>query len=141
MGRGRGMGRGMGVGKGMGIGRAGTYPQRTYPDPSSFQQSSTESMNPEQELAMLKEQAKTIETQLHEINARISALEEGRSVSALMAEVDAEKCTGCFRCSSACPTGAISMFEGIAKIDQSKCTGCGECILLCPDSAIVLKKA
>jgi len=143
IGQGRGMGRGIGMGRGMGMGagRAGNSPQETYPDPFDFYKPSTESMSPEQELEMLKEQAKAIENQMHEINGRISALEEGRSVSALIAEVDEEKCTGCLRCSSVCPTGAISMLESIAKIDQLKCTGCGQCIPVCPEGAIGLKKA
>jgi len=129
-----------GYGRGMGAGRVGSYSQGMYPELSGFQQPAAESMSREQELALLKEQAKAIEIQTRETNARIQALEEGRSGSALMAEIDEEKCTGCLRCLSVCPTGTISMVEDIAKIDQSKCTGCGVCIPVCPGGAIVLKK-
>jgi ferredoxin len=138
---GMGRGRGLGMGRGMGAGRAGAYPQEIYPDPSGFQPPSTESMSPEQKIAMMKEQTKTLEAQLQEINARINALEKDRDVLMMTAEVNTEKCIGCLRCSSVCPTGAISMFEGTAKIDRSKCTGCGQCIPLCPEGAIVLKEA
>jgi ferredoxin len=136
-----GMGPGRGMRRGMGRKRVGDYPQGIYPDPSGFQPPLTESMSPEQKIAMMKEQTKTLEAQLHEINARINALEKDRDVLMMTAEVNPEKCIGCLRCSSACPTGAISMFEGTAKIDRSKCTGCRQCIPLCPEGAIVLKEA
>ena len=142
MGHGRGMGRGMGMGGGMGMGasRAGGYPQGNYPDSSDFKQPAAESMSSEQELATLKEQAKILENQMREINARISTLEEGQEVKTLFAEVDKDKCTGCFRCSSVCPTVAISRVDDIVMVDRSKCTGCGQCIPVCPEGAIILKK-
>jgi len=130
----------MGRGMGMSVGRAGGYLQEIYTDPSDSQQPVAESMSSEQELAMLKEKAMAIETQMREINARISTLEEGQEVTALAADVDEDKCTWCFRCSSVCLYGAISMVDDIAMIDRSKCTGCGKCIPVCPEGAIVLKK-
>lgn len=141
MGRSRGVGRGMDMGRGMGGESVGSTVKPSYSDSSGLQQPATESMGREQELALLKEQARRIETQLREINARIQALEEGGSGLALTAEIDEEKCTGCLRCSSTCPAGAISMAEDIAHIDRSRCTGCGLCVPVCPGGAIVLKKA
>jgi ferredoxin len=51
-----------------------------------------------------------------------------------------ENCTGCYRCDSACPTGAITMVgprrEAIAVIDRSRCVACGRCLDVCPDDAI-----
>src|SRR5512143_4078596 len=53
--------------------------------------------------------------------------------------IDAETCTGCESCISACPFGALSMKEGIAVVDE-KCTFCGACVDVCPVSAITLEK-
>jgi electron transfer flavoprotein alpha subunit len=53
--------------------------------------------------------------------------------------IDADTCTGCESCISACPFGALSMKEGIAVVDE-KCTFCGPCVDVCPVSAITLEK-
>ena len=53
--------------------------------------------------------------------------------------IDAETCTGCESCLSACPFGALSMKEGIAVVDD-KCTFCGACVDVCPVTAITLEK-
>ena len=51
------------------------------------------------------------------------------------------KCTGCGRCISACPEGAIRIVQDgetgkyIAKTDPAKCVDCGKCVPLCPASA------
>ena len=41
----------------------------------------------------------------------------------------------CGRCSHACPTGAISVVNGINYYDRSKCNGCGACVNACPTGA------
>lgn len=53
--------------------------------------------------------------------------------------IDAETCTGCESCVSACPFGALSMKDGVAAVDE-KCTFCGACVDVCPVSAITLQK-
>ena len=124
----------------MGPGRAVDYPPWIYLDPSNSQQLVAESMNLAEELAMLKKQASVIETQMHEINARIRVIEECQDVTAQIAEIDTEKCTRCLRCCSACPVGAIAKDEDVLEIDTTKCTGCGICMRECPQDAIYLKK-
>lgn len=53
--------------------------------------------------------------------------------------VYSSKCTGCGRCISACPRGAVSMIghEGkhISFTDRSSCTDCGACAAVCPNGA------
>lgn len=41
----------------------------------------------------------------------------------------------CGRCSHACPTGAMSVVNGINYYDRSKCTACGACVKACPTGA------
>ena len=47
-----------------------------------------------------------------------------------------EKCVGCGKCASICPTGAISMVDGRPAWTKSKCLKCCGCINRCPVSAI-----
>lgn len=56
------------------------------------------------------------------------------------AYVDPKKCTGCETCVAECPSGAISMKEGVAVVDESKCTDCETCVSVCPSEAISMKK-
>ncbi|RLC82642.1 MAG: hypothetical protein DRI79_14560, partial [Chloroflexi bacterium] len=36
-----------------------------------------------------------------------------------MVYVDEARCVGCGLCADACPTGAISVVDGVAKVEQS----------------------
>jgi len=130
MGRGGGMGKGMGRGGGMGrrMGMPSTGPAAGFPQAVGAQ------MNPEQELAALKQQAEVLEQQKRQLNDRIAQLESGRKAVAV---VDAEKCTGCGICEDVCPTGAIKV-EGHAVVNPDMCTGCAACVAQCPQNAIVL---
>jgi heterodisulfide reductase subunit A len=65
-----------------------------------------------------------------------------------VAEVDAEKCTGCDRCFSECAyTGALfkesvqtdGRAEVKARVNPGLCFGCGACVAVCPTRAIDLK--
>ena len=62
-------------------------------------------------------------------------------------EVD-EGCTGCGKCVSVCPVGALSLVSAndpknknrkIVKIDESVCLGCGVCVNNCPQKLLHLK--
>ena len=144
MGGGRGMGRGQGMGGGMGRGMAAGMPGGFQPAPPispNTQQPATAPVNREQELAMLKDQARAMEAQLNEINANINDLEKVRKDLGLIAYIEAEKCNGCSRCLPACPTAAIALVDNVAQVDTAKCTGCGQCVVECQNNAISLKKA
>ncbi len=41
----------------------------------------------------------------------------------------------CGRCSRACPTGAMSVRDGLNFYDRSLCTSCGACVRACPTGA------
>ena len=135
-GMGRGMGRGMGGGGGMGRGMGMQAPM-DMPSPGSaadFSQIAGTQMNPEQELAALKQQAEVLEQQKHQLNSRIRQLESGRKAVAV---IDAGKCAGCGICEDVCPANAIKV-NGQAVIQPELCTGCGLCVGECPNGAVVL---
>lgn len=47
-------------------------------------------------------------------------------------------CMGLGSCVNACEFGALSIEDGIAHIDESKCTGCARCSNACPKNLIEL---
>ncbi|MDT8899826.1 DUF362 domain-containing protein [Anaeroselena agilis] len=59
-----------------------------------------------------------------------------RQHSAVLPQVDVEKCVFCQKCMRWCPADAISEHGGKAHIDSAKCVGCGECIAVCRFDAV-----
>lgn len=53
------------------------------------------------------------------------------------AKVDESACSGCEACTSACPTGVITMNDGKAKVGAD-CVDCGACESACPCGAITM---
>ncbi|MBN2322849.1 MAG: 4Fe-4S dicluster domain-containing protein [Spirochaetes bacterium] len=59
--------------------------------------------------------------------------------SSYIADVDRDRCTGCGKCASACPIGAIELVPANdpktkktkLRIDTDICIGCGVCVLQC----------
>lgn len=45
------------------------------------------------------------------------------------------KCSGCGRCGDACPSGAISVENGLVTTSVNKCTNCGSCVKVCRNEA------
>jgi len=58
----------------------------------------------------------------------------------MLAQVDAEKCTGCKTCVKVCPTLAIQIVDRKAVIDSEKCRSCNNCQQRCPVYAITMVK-
>jgi predicted Fe-Mo cluster-binding NifX family protein/ferredoxin len=136
MGRGGGMGRGMGRGGGMGrgMGMPGPMGMPSTGTAGRFPQGAGAQMNPQQELAALKQQSELLEQQKSQLNNRIAQLESGRKAVAV---VDSGKCAGCGICEDVCPVNAIKV-NGQALVQPELCTGCGLCVGECPNNAIIL---
>jgi heterodisulfide reductase subunit A len=60
-----------------------------------------------------------------------------------IAEVDADRCSGCLACINVCPFEAITTVtvdsRTVSNVIASVCQGCGTCAATCPASAITLK--
>jgi ferredoxin len=71
--------------------------------------------------------------------ADVIALPEGAPFGAV--EVDADGCTLCLACVSACPTGALSddPEQPMLRFAESACVQCGLCKATCPEKVITLK--
>ena len=54
-----------------------------------------------------------------------------------MVYVDEVRCTGCGLCMDVCPTGAISVVDGVARVKQSLCQECEACLSACPNRALL----
>ena len=61
------------------------------------------------------------------------------TLSAVVAQVDAEKCASCLICVRSCPYHVPKINkEGVSEIDPALCQGCGVCAAECPAKAIRL---
>ncbi|MCD6417687.1 FAD-dependent oxidoreductase [bacterium] len=61
-------------------------------------------------------------------------------VAPIVANVDAERCSGCRICEAACEYGANEFDEkaGVMTVNPILCKGCGACATVCPSSAITV---
>ena len=48
----------------------------------------------------------------------------------------ADHCSGCGKCLSVCPQGALSLEGGLVQVDRSRCNGCGKCVPVCWPGAL-----
>ena len=63
------------------------------------------------------------------------------STSVYIAQVDADKCTGCYGCIDNCPVSAIDMETSSIAINPVRCIGCGMCTFFCTNQALsIIKK-
>ncbi len=54
-------------------------------------------------------------------------------------ELDAEKCTGCGRCTQVCPHAVFELVDGVATLrDRGACMECGACQRNCAFGAITV---
>jgi ferredoxin len=70
---------------------------------------------------------------------RVIALPQGAPLGAV--EIDAERCTLCLSCVSACPTGALSddPDRPMLRFKEDACVQCGLCKATCPENVVTLK--
>lgn len=61
-------------------------------------------------------------------------------ITAFLACVDTEACTGCGTCIDRCQMEAIREVDGKVSIDADRCIGCGLCVTECPTQAIHLSR-
>ena len=70
----------------------------------------------------------------------LSELPQGKRIELepVVAEINAEKCSGCRACIPVCPYKAINFIEKdkVAEINSVLCTGCGTCVSTCPSGCI-----
>jgi uncharacterized Fe-S center protein len=59
-----------------------------------------------------------------------------RQHSAVLPQVDGDKCVNCQKCMRWCPENAIETHAGKAFITPEKCVGCGECLAVCRFDAV-----
>ena len=73
------------------------------------------------------------------VPAEVIALPEGAPFGAV--EIDAEGCTLCLACVSACPTGALldDPERPMLRFVEDACVQCGLCKATCPEKVITLK--
>jgi len=58
------------------------------------------------------------------------------------AHIDGNRCTGCGKCISTCPYGALKEGpDGKPRLSWFACEGCGACKLVCPEEAISIRSA
>jgi heterodisulfide reductase subunit A len=90
-----------------------------------------------------KTSAESVASGLAAVTQSAAILKKGYTeLDPLVAIVDADACTACGDCLTACPYDAISMGEGadrhVAVISPTGCKGCGGCVPICPENAIDL---
>ncbi len=50
-----------------------------------------------------------------------------------------ESCAKCMKCIRACPTSALSMYNGRIRVDQERCINCGKCISSCTHKGLLAR--
>ncbi len=90
-----------------------------------------------------KSSAESVASGLAAVTQSAAVLRKGYAeLDPLVAVVDADACSACGICLTACPYDAISMAAGegreVAVISETGCKGCGGCVPVCPDDAIDL---
>ena len=90
-----------------------------------------------------KTSAESVASGLAAVTQSASVLKKGYTeLDPLVAIVDADACTACGACLTACPYDAISMGEEgdrhLAVISPTGCKCCGGCVPICPENAIDL---
>ena len=54
-----------------------------------------------------------------------------------MVVVNELSCSGCGKCESICPAGAVSLWGRKARVNSEKCLGCRVCLEVCLHQALL----
>lgn len=77
---------------------------------------------------------------LEAIGRDATGLIEGDASPLGMLALDAERCTLCGSCATACPTDALELDETgdatVLRLRAAACTACGRCVTTCPEQAL-----
>ena len=71
----------------------------------------------------------------------VTLLSKGKMFgSAIVAQIDPERCVGCHGCLDVCPFEAINYFDDrhICQVNEALCKGCGACAATCPSGSVQL---
>jgi len=64
------------------------------------------------------------------------AIEETKTITTPVPEIDLEKCTHCRKCSEICRFKAIAVTDELVLTFPELCHSCGGCMAICPENAI-----
>jgi MinD superfamily P-loop ATPase len=64
------------------------------------------------------------------------AIEETKTITTPVPEIDLEKCTHCKKCSEICRFKAIAVTDALVLTFPELCHSCGGCMAICPENAI-----
>jgi heterodisulfide reductase subunit A len=71
--------------------------------------------------------------------AALAMMDQGKvTLQPYVAQIDAQRCSGCGDCVMICPYDAIQLVDGHAEVDETACKGCGACIGQCRANVITL---
>lgn len=93
-------------------------------------------------LAVMAGSATYVDCDVEEPNGRLFLKPEQikvETVSALLPDFDASKCTGCKKCVQFCRFHALMYIKEKPMVFPEVCHSCGGCMLVCPEGAITEK--
>ena len=89
--------------------------------------------------ASLETDAQILDCDVEEPNAHLflrPRIEQKRTVTVAVPEVDKEKCSGCGKCAEICQFKAIAAIGDVILTFPEMCHSCGGCMAVCPEGAI-----
>ena len=94
-------------------------------------------------LAAVAGEATYIDCDVEEPNGRLffqPKQQESRTVTTLLPEFDAARCTGCRQCVQFCRFHALLYIRGKPMVFSEVCHNCGGCALVCPVQAVTYRQ-
>lgn len=94
-------------------------------------------------LACAAEKAVYADCDVEEPNGHLflkPVITEKKSVTVIVPETAAEKCSACRKCIDFCRYNALALLKDRVMVFYDVCHSCGGCMLLCPEQALVKKE-